>query len=221
MTLAVIFDMDGLLIDSEPLWEQAEIATFTRLGVPLTSSMCRETRGLRIDEVVKYWFARYPWDSNGTDQVEAEIIQKLIDLIRAEGTAKPGVKEVVQVCQSMKLPMSIASSSHAAVISAVVEKLNIGNYIQIAYSAEHEQYGKPHPGVYLTTAQKLGVEPLNCVAIEDSLNGVLAAKAARMKCIAIPESDVRDDKRFCIADAVLSSLLDVTQDTLESLRMFK
>ena len=106
----------------------------------------------------------------------------------------------------MQLKVALASSSAYRVIRAVVERLGLADAFDLIYSAEEEEYGKPHPGVYLTTAHRLGVAPTRCLAVEDSLNGVLAAKAARMKCVAIPEAEARHDPRFAIADTVLDSL---------------
>jgi len=104
--------------------------------------------------------------------------------------------------------MSIASSSHMDLIDAVVDTLKIRQDMQVLQSAEYEPYGKPHPGVYLSAAKALGYIPKNCLVFEDSPNGVLAAKAAQMMCIAVPSKDVKNDKRFVIADKVISSLED-------------
>jgi len=75
MIKGVIFDMDGLLIDSEPLWQEAEIETFTRVGVPLTREMTRETMGLRVDEVVEHWFSRYPWEEPSKKEIESKVVK--------------------------------------------------------------------------------------------------------------------------------------------------
>ncbi|HEV2862122.1 MAG TPA: HAD-IA family hydrolase, partial [Pyrinomonadaceae bacterium] len=100
---------------------------------------------------------------------------------------------------------------------AVTERLGLAGEFEVAYSAEEEEYGKPHPGVYLTTARRLGVSPAECLAVEDSFNGVLAAKAARMKCVAVPEPAPKADPRFCIADAVLDTLEDLNEEVWQQL----
>ncbi|MDO8503075.1 MAG: hexitol phosphatase HxpB [bacterium] len=208
MIKAIIFDMDGLLIDSEPLWEEAEINSFTAVRVPLTSEMTKQTMGFRVDEVVEHWYARYPWREQSKKEVEAAIVKNVIDLIKEKGKAREGVNEIIQLFTKQNLPMGIASSSQTDIINAVVEKLSIADYMKVTYSAEYESYGKPHPGVYITAAKELKVVPENCLAFEDSPNGVLAAKAAKMKCIAIPDPKMKNDKRFCIADRIMDSLLD-------------
>ncbi|MEB3217829.1 MAG: hexitol phosphatase HxpB [Nostocales cyanobacterium 94392] len=206
MIEAVIFDMDGLLIDSEPLWQQAEIAIFKQVDIILIPSMCLQTKGLRIDEVVEYWYKKYPWNNLSKLQVEQAIVNKLIELIHAEGKALIGVNDAINYVKAKDVKIALASSSSSRIINAALEKLNIADTFEIIYSAESELLGKPHPGVYLTTAKKLGVSPQNCLALEDSLNGVLAAKSAQMKCIAIPEMSENHNPKFAIADIVLESL---------------
>jgi len=208
MIKAVIFDMDGLLIDSEPLWEEAEIKTLREVGVPLTKEKTKETMGLRVDEVVEHWFSHYPWKSPSKKEVEAKVVKRVIELVQEKGKARKGVERIVGLFANKKIPMAIASSSLAEIINAVLDKVSIREYIRVIYSAEHELYGKPHPGVYITTAKKLHVEPEFCLAFEDSPNGVLSAKAAKMKCIAVPDSAMKNNKIFFIADMVLDSLED-------------
>lgn len=207
MIKAIIFDMDGLLIDSEPLWEASEIKTFTAVGVPLTPETAKQTMGLRVDEVVEYWFSRYPWKKQSKKEIEATIVNNVIELVKEKGEAREGVYEIIKLFAQNNLPMAIASSSQTEIIDTVLEKLHIAHFINVVYSAEHESYGKPHPGVYITAAKQLNVSPENCLAFEDSPNGVLAAKAAKMKCIAIPDPKMISDKRFCIADKIMDSLL--------------
>ena len=214
MIEAVIFDMDGLLIDSEPIWQEAEIAVFNKFGVPLTLEMTSQTMGLRTDEVVEYWHKRYPWDSPSQKEVSDLVDRTVIELIQEKGTAKEGVNEAIAVCEAAGLPIAIASSSPTLLIDTVLNKLGIAEKIQIVHSAHDEEYGKPHPAVYISTAKDLGVHPNHCLAFEDSANGVLAAKAAKMKCIAIPEPEAKNDKRFGIADIILHSLHDFNSQML-------
>ena len=217
MIQAVIFDMDGLLIDSEPLWKKAEIELFSNVGVPLTLEMTNQTMGLRTDEVVEHWHKRYPWESPTQKEVCEKLDEMVLELVKKEGIAKDGVHEAISVCESANLPMAIASSSSLSMINAVMDKLNIRDKIKVVHSAHDEDFGKPHPAVYISTAQELGVKPVNCLAFEDSANGVISAKAAKMKCIAIPEPDMIHDKRFLIADIVIGSLNELTTRMLEDL----
>ena len=217
MIQAVIFDMDGLLIDSEPLWKEAEIKVFNKVGVPLTFEMTNQTTGLRTDEVVQYWHRQYPWESLSQKEVHRQIDETVLELIKEGVMPKEGVYEVIALCERLGLPMAIASSSATAIINAVIEKIGIGHKLKIIHSAEFEPFGKPHPGVYINAAQKFGIDPHACLAFEDSVNGVLSAKAAKMHCIAVPEPELRQDKRYGIADIVIESLHDVTADMIQTL----
>lgn len=206
--------MDGILIDSEPLWRKTEMKSLSTVGVSLTEDMCRQTMGLRIDEVVKYWFHRFPWKDTSKKQVEELMLENIIQLTKKEGEPKEGVIESLEFAKQQNLKIALASSSSMVLIDTVLNKLQIKDYFEVIHSAEFEDYGKPHPGVYMTTANKLGLEPHACVVIEDSINGIIAAKAAKMRCIAIPDKEFMEDKRLGIADIVISSLLKINEEIL-------
>lgn len=208
MIKAVIFDMDGLLIDSEPFWEQAEVEVLNKIGVPLTREETKETMGLRVDEVVNHWYSIFPWEKSSKKEVEAKIVERVIELIQEKGEVQAGVLEIVGLLKDHHIPMAIASSSSTKIIEAALERIGIRDYIQTICSAEHEPFGKPHPGVYLTTAKKLCLNPEECLVFEDSPNGVLSAKAAHMRCIAVPSEKVKGDSRFNLADKIIDSLKD-------------
>lgn len=207
--------MDGLLIDSEPLWRRAEMGVFAELGVELTEAMCERTTGLRIDEVVRHWHGQLgPWAGAPPDAVAARVIERVIALISAEGEPKPGAREAVAAARDAGLRRALASSSARPIIDAALARLGLETAFEVVHSASDEAWGKPHPAVYLSTATRLGVPPTDCVALEDSLPGVIAAKAARMSCIAVP--DVAPDRvaPFAVADVVLRSLQQVTPELL-------
>lgn len=212
---AVIFDMDGVLIDSEPLWKIAEIEGFAKVGINLTNIDCEETVGLRMDEVVKMWYDRVGWENKTLKEVEEDVIDLLIHQIKLNGKALTGVNELLRLLKSEGYKIGLATSSAMRIVEVVVDKLEIRSYFDVLHSAEFEDYGKPHPAVFLTTAAKLGVKAIDCLVIEDSLNGVIAAKAARMKVIAVPEKSHDYDKRLIIADKILPSLNGFKLDELD------
>jgi HAD superfamily hydrolase (TIGR01509 family) len=185
--------------------------------VPLTAEMAGQTMGFRTDEVVDYWRRQYPWESPSSQDVHRQIDDAFLELLKEKGVPKAGVHEAIAICEQLGLPMAIASSSSAQIIDAVIEKLGISSKMKVIHSAEFEPYGKPHPAVYISAAQKLGVRPHECLAFEDSVNGMVSAKAAKMRCIAVPEPEFRTDKRYGIADLVVDSLLDVTVDVVRSI----
>jgi mannitol-1-/sugar-/sorbitol-6-/2-deoxyglucose-6-phosphatase len=213
---AVIFDMDGLLIDSEPLWVRAEIEVFGSFGVLLAEEDCARTKGLRVDDVVAYWHTRRGFGGASPAEVEARLVARVIELIRAEGRALPGIDAALAAARSESgRRVALASSSPMPIIQAALQRLGIATAFDVVSSAQSESFGKPHPAIFLRTAERLDVSPLECVVIEDSMTGVLAAKAARMGCIAVPFDHPAHDARFVVADAIVASLDDVTSVLLE------
>ena len=203
---AAVFDMDGLLVDSEPLWHQAEIEILGGLGVPLVASSCRQTKGMFVGEVTRYWFERHPWAGPDPDAVAVAVVDRVMELVADRGRLQPGVAGALELCRGHGLPLAVASSSQYRLIDLVLDHFGLSGEFALVHSAEDEPYGKPHPGVFLTTAGRLGVAPDRCLVWEDAPAGVLAAKAARMACVAVPEPAERDQPAFAIADAVLDSL---------------
>lgn len=217
MFQAVIFDMDGLLIDSEPLWMQAEIDVFADVGIALDEEACARTRGLRTDDVVDYWFQRRPWTSATPGEIELRLIERVCQLVRADGRALRGAREAVARARASGRRPALASSSPMPIIQATLARLGLEATFDVVHSAEHEPFGKPHPAVFLSTAQKLDVRATRCLVLEDSMTGVVAAKAARMGCVAVPLGYPGHDARFVLADAVVGSLDDVTPSLIARL----
>ncbi|QLY61177.1 MULTISPECIES: hexitol phosphatase HxpB [Citrobacter] len=209
--LAAIFDMDGLLVDSEPLWDQAELDVIASLGVDITRRHeLPDTLGLRIDMVVDLWFAQQPWSGPSLQEVTDRIITRAIALVEETKPLLPGVREAVALCKSQGLRVGLASASPLHMLEKVLTMFDLRDSFDALASAEKLPYSKPHPQVYLDCAAKLGVEPLSCVALEDSVNGMIASKAARMRAIVVPAHENQDDARFVLADVKLTSLADLT-----------
>ena len=206
---AVIFDMDGVLIDSEPLWRKAMIEGFASIGVLITEEDCKKTTGNRLKEVVEYWFEKLNIYDVLPTEIEHRIINMLVKLINNEGKAISGVIEVINFCNNKNIKIGLATSSSNQLMEAVLEKLNLKNTFKSSISAENMEYGKPHPEVFLSCASQLQISPLECIVIEDSINGVIAAKAAFMKVIALPEQENINNHKFSIADYKLNNMQEV------------
>lgn len=206
---AVIFDMDGILVDSEPFWQQAEREVFADLGLELGPADMSRTIGLRIEEVVAFWHRRHPWRAPSLEQVASDIVDRVIALVREKGKLLAGVSGALESIRARGLPLAVASSSSRRLIETVLSRFDLDAVFSAVASAEDETHGKPHPAVFLTAASALGAAPPDCLVIEDSLNGVIAAKAARMKCLAVPDPRQRADPRFVLADGVFDSLADL------------
>ena len=151
--------------------------------------------------MIAHRFALQPWEGATHAEVGTRIVERMVELVRERATAMDGVDDALAFVRAKRVPVALASSSPMPLIASVVEKLEL-DFDELV-SAEDEEHGKPHPAVYLTTARRLGVEPTACLAIEDSLNGVIAAKAARMRVLAVPD---RPEPAFAVADATGASL---------------
>ena len=211
---AVIFDMDGVLIDSEPLWKIAMEDVFKSVGCNLTRKDFQKTVGLRIDEVIRYWYCYSPWENATTDDVERRIIERMVELLTQNGKPLLGVIPTLEFLKSKGLKIGLATSSYTILINTVLDVLQIRHYFDFTHSAENEDYGKPHPAVYLTVARFLGVDSTKCLVIEDSLNGIISGKAARMKVVCIPEKTHSPEPKLIVADFHFEDM----QKMLESIK---
>lgn len=210
---AVIFDMDGVIIDSEPLWKIAIIKVMKQEGYDFTIEMCNRTKGMRMDEVAVFWKNELNADFN-PNLINIRVVTELINLVKEQGKEINGLKNLLEYIKGQNLKIALASSSTMQIINIVLEKLKIKQYFEVIHSAENEEYGKPHPQVFITTATKLSVKPEECLVIEDSLHGVIAGKAAKMKVIAMPEIGEPKINKFSVADWIVDSL-DEIKDILK------
>jgi len=206
---AVIFDMDGVLIDSEPIWKIAMQAVFDEIGCNLTKKDFQKTVGLRLDEVIIYWHQHAGWKSVSPKKVEDRIVQKMVELLSNDGKPLVGVVDTLKHLKKEGVKVGLATSSYSILIDTVLEKLDIREFFDFTHSAELEDFGKPHPAVYLTVAKKLEVSPLDCLVIEDSLNGIISGKAARMKVVCIPEKTHNPEPKLIIADYQFETMTDL------------
>ena len=213
----VIFDMDGLLIDSEPCWQEAGMETLLQFNVTLSPVQYHHTTGLRTREWLDFWFGHFGIGKERIPAAEAALHQHVIEKIKTQANPMPGVREIIAFFKARNFRIGLATSSPLSLVNVVVEKLGITDEFEAVASAEHLPYGKPHPQVYMDCAGALAVSPLECLAFEDSFNGVIAAKAARMTCVAIPVQDQAHLPKWGAADLKLSSLLDFTEEHLKTL----
>lgn len=212
MIQAVIYDMDGLLVDSEPWWRVAETNVFGSLSIVPTEVEFEKMMGNRIEEVVSQWYAKHPWTGPSTVETQNLIVDEVARLVTANAGLLPGVVESLQFFIDKKIPLALASSSPLRLIRQLMTHYGIYDAFSVVCSAEHEAFGKPHPAVFITAAKHMATEPLHCLVFEDSFNGVIAAKAARMKCVAVPSKEHAQQARFACADMLLNSLEDFTEE---------
>jgi mannitol-1-/sugar-/sorbitol-6-/2-deoxyglucose-6-phosphatase len=201
-----IFDMDGLMIDSEPLWNEAAAEVFKMYGVSLSEEQYHSTTGLRTKEFVQWWFQKFNLGDAEHARAERLIFEKVIYKIQTKGNTMPGVQYIFRFFHERNFRIGIASSSPLEMIDIAIHMCGIQQYVHAKTSAENLPYGKPHPQVYLDCAASLDTDPLACLCFEDSFPGLIAVKAARMKCVVVPHFSQQKSDRWTIADLKISSL---------------
>jgi mannitol-1-/sugar-/sorbitol-6-/2-deoxyglucose-6-phosphatase len=215
---AVIFDMDGLLIDSEPCWQEAGMETMQQFDVALTLEQYHLTTGLRTKEWIDYWFTHFGISKSYAIDAENTIVGKAIEKIHAKGKPMPGIDYIFSFFKQRKFRIGLATSSPLELVDTVVNKLRIGSDLQAISSAGPLSFSKPHPQVYLNCAEQLGANPVESLCFEDSFNGLISGKAARMKCVIIPTPDQFQLAKWGAADLKLGSLLEFREADLEALK---
>ncbi|MDE2281823.1 MAG: hexitol phosphatase HxpB [Actinomycetales bacterium] len=215
MTLrATLFDMDGLLIDSEVLWHRAEVEIFGSLGVPISEDEDRKTKGMFVAEVVAYWYQRYPWRGASAESIVERLLDRVGSLVESSGRLLPGAIRAIDLAAE-RGPIALASSTPYTLIERCLAHFALRERFASINSAETEPFGKPHPGVFLSAAANLGVPPTSCLVFEDSSAGVLAAKAGQMSVVAVPTPHDRGLPAFGLADLVLASLEDLSTQWMD------
>ncbi len=209
MFKAVIFDMDGLLIDSEPLWERAETEVFSALGVQITPELKKQTAHRTTDEVTAFYFNLFPWQGPSQAEVEQRVIDRVIELVEAEGKALPGVFALLTALQDRNIPFALATNSTREIMQRTLKHLDVIHLFAHLCCADDVAKGKPEPDIYLLAADKLGMSPTACLVFEDSVTGMTAGHKAGMAVTVVPGRQDLDDPRFDIAQYKLKSLEDV------------
>lgn len=202
----VLFDMDGVLIDSEPLWKIAMQEAFDEVGCTLTKKDFQRTVGLRIDEVINYWYNFQPWEGKSPKEVEERILEKMVKLIQKNPYPLAGVMDTLTFLRAKGLKIGLGTSSYRLLIETVLDALAIRSFFDFTHTAEDEKFGKPHPAVYITLADKLGLSPEKCLVIEDSFTGMIAGKAAKMNVLVIPEKTHEPNPKLELADYYLPDM---------------
>jgi HAD superfamily hydrolase (TIGR01509 family) len=205
---AVVFDLDGVLVDSEQVWDAARRDVVARHGGTWKDSATRDMLGMSSPE-----WSRYVVDELHVEltpeQVNAQVVDAMLELYRRELPLLPGAREAVRRLAD-DFALGLASSSNREVIDLVLDQMGVTGCFAASVSSEEVGRGKPAPDVYLEAARRLGVPPDGCTAIEDSENGLRSAHAAGMRVIAIPPAA----DALALADARLPDLDALTGDAV-------
>ncbi len=204
MIKAVIFDMDGVMIDSEPLWEKTERILLARRDIEYTADYRDQIVGLNQNDSGRLLVETFKLEEKVEDII-SERVEILFGIYVEELEVVEELVPLLNQLRDKDYKLAVASSSPLRVINFVLDMFSLHKYFPIVVSGECTDMGKPDPAIYLHTADKIEVSPSECVAIEDSINGVKSAKAAGMYCIAVPDKRLTQDK-FKDSDLIVSSL---------------
>jgi HAD superfamily hydrolase (TIGR01509 family) len=216
---AAIFDFDGLLVNTDPeIWVESMHLVAKHNGVDVTTELLKHTKGLRIFEVTEFWNQYFCWQDDAKSRMIAEqIVDKVIELGRLKGKVLPGVIRLLETLKINNVPIGLATSSPQRLVDSLLAHFDLKGYFNVISTADTCGQGKPHPEVYLQCAAQMGVLPWRCVAFEDSINGMVAAKAARMLVVAVPPAIYLNQAQFGLADKVLPSLEPFTYEDFQQL----
>jgi beta-phosphoglucomutase family hydrolase len=182
---ALIFDMDGVLVDSEPLHLRSYQTVLSDYGIKYTEADNQEFLGRKDYDCAAALIARFQLPVSAA-QILSRKEEVLAELFQQTTEARPGVKRILAIASQLGLRLAVASMATSRAINIVVENLGIKQYFQTLTSGEEVQNGKPAPDIFQLAAKRLGISANNCLVIEDTINGIRAAKSAGMQCVAIP-----------------------------------
>ena len=210
---AALFDLDGLLVDSEPLWTVAEEELFDRLGgAPWSSAAKRACMGHRLDAAIPIMLS-FAGRSAPYDEVADFLLRRMVEQFTAHLPLRPGAVALLDALRARGVPLALVSSSYRVLVDAALRSIGAERFA-VVIGGDEVVHAKPDPEPYLVAARRLGVDPARCVVLEDSATGVQAALAAGAACVAVPElQSISPAERLL----VVASLTDVTVVDLDRL----
>ncbi|MEM6773722.1 MAG: HAD family phosphatase, partial [Pseudomonadota bacterium] len=178
--VGVIFDFDGLLVDTAHVWLESERAAFSAVGVEVTEEEQRLTADLTTSGVTDYWFAKSPWHGRSKRDLELDVIHRVRDALAREPTPMPGALRLIDRCSSRGMRLGVATNAPGTVCRSALAKLAVAGDFGAVISADDVSKGKPEPDSYLLCAAQLGLRPEYCTVFEDTPSGIEAAARAGM-----------------------------------------
>ena len=210
---AVVFDLDGVLVESEQLWDEVREQLTRERGGRWSERAQADMMGMSSPE-----WSRYMHDVIGLaespDEIVAEVVRRMAARYREQLPLLPGAREAVERLAA-RWPLGLASSSNRPLIDLALDAGGVADAFRVTVSSEEVSRGKPAPDVYVEVCERLGVDPARATAIEDSRNGIRSAHGASMKVVAIPNKHFPpDDESLALADVVLGSLSELTVEVV-------
>lgn len=213
---AVIFDMDGVLIDSEPLHFEVDKMVLRKLNIDESESYLERFVGYTNPAMWKIIKTEYSIEKTIDELIELQMTTKLKYLEESDYKAIEGIKELLKEIRRNKIPIGIASSSPRVFIEAVIKKIGISEYFDNWISGEEVEKSKPEPDVFLKVAELLAVNPHDCIVIEDSKSGTIAAKKAGMKCIGYKNIN-SGNQDLSVADIIIENMSSLNYEKMKEL----
>ena len=211
---AVVFDLDGVIVDSEQVWDEVRVDLVQAAGLPFPAEATRAMMGMSSPEWSSYLVEQL--GVPGTpDQANAAVVERMLERYADGPPFIPGAVDAV--CRiGKRWPIGVASSSNRELIDVVLDAAGLASLVRVAVSSEEVGRGKPAPDVYLEAMRRLGVEPRHAAAVEDSHNGIRSAKSAGLRVIAVPNLHFPPDaESLALADVVIASISELTPDMVE------
>ena len=210
----MVFDLDGVIVDSEQVWDDVRESYTRERGGTYTERAARDMMGMSSLEWSRY-MAEALRVHEAPEEINAAVVARMLERYGAEPPLIPGAVEAVRRTAGWR-PLAIASSSNPELIEVVLRASGLAELFRVAVSSQEVPRGKPAPDVYLEAARRLGVDPVDCAAVEDSHNGIRSAKAAGMHVVCVPNLHFPpDDEALAAADVVLGSIDELTPAVLE------
>ena len=207
---AALFDLDGTLVDSMWMWKQIDIEFLGRYGYECPDDLQKAIEGMSFSETAVYFKKRFEIPLS-LDEIKDCWTQMAIDNYRYEVPFKPGAKEFLKFCKENNILTGIATSNGRNLVDAVVESLEMGEYLNVITTACEVSAGKPEPDIYLESAKRLSVEPSECLVFEDIPAGIIAGKRAGMTVIAVEDdfSKKMKDEKMSLADGFIDNYFEL------------
>lgn len=219
MQAAVIFDMDGVLIDTEPLNDQHMVAYLKKYGIEVTHDYFQDFRGTTAQHLWTHLIKKYNLKTP-IDELIADVRKSYINYLSSLNTLKPitGIPRLLKTIMNEKIPMAVASSAYKKRLHMLLDSCKLTSFFPIIVSGDDIHHSKPHPEIYLKTANLLQISPNLCIVFEDATNGVIAGKTAGMKVVGFKSKHSKQD--LSKADIVVSNFEDITPSILKNLLQF-
>ena len=207
---AILFDLDGTLVDSMWMWKQIDIEFLGRYGYECPEDLQKVIEGMSFSETAVYFKERFQLPLS-LDEIKACWIQMSIDKYRYEVPLKPGAREFLKFCKENGIRTGIATSNGREMVDAVIESLRLEEYLDVITTACEVKAGKPEPDIYLEVAKRLSVVPSECLVFEDIPAGIIAGKRAGMQVIAVEDdfSKAMKEEKCRLADGFIADYFDL------------